>query len=91
MAEISQAIIVGLETSMSQLTSAVSSIASSVSNLMLGKADKADLDAKANSASPTFTGGMKIAGLPTSAAGLVAGQLWVDTAAGNVIKVVQEG
>ena len=88
MPEISQAIIVGLETSMSQLTSAVSSLASTISGLILGKADKSELTTKANVSRPSFTGGMSIKDLPTSAEGLVAGQLWVDTGTGNTIKVV---
>ena len=79
MAEISQAIIGALQGATAELTSAVSSLASSISSIMLSKADKS---------SPAFTGGMKIGDLPTAAAGLTSGSLWVDTANGNVIKVV---
>jgi hypothetical protein len=34
----------------------------------------------------TFAGRINAAGLPTSNVGLAAGELWVDTAAGNVVK-----
>ena len=34
------------------------------------------------------SGGVNFLGLPTSTAGLVTGDLWIDTAAGNVLKVV---
>lgn len=88
MAEISQTIISSIQESASQLTAAISSAVSSIAGLMLSKADRAELTTKANVSSPSFTGGMSIKDLPTSAEGLVAGQLWVDTGNGNIIKVV---
>jgi hypothetical protein len=41
------------------------------------------------SINPDFASGiLKIFNLPTSSAGLVSGQVWVDTGAGNVLKIV---
>ena len=88
MAEISQAIIGALQTAMAELTSAVSSVNSTLSSVLNYKADQSAVDLKAPIDKPAFTGGMKIANLPTSASGLPSGSLWVDEANGNVIKVV---
>lgn len=52
-----------------------------------GDADGTDivLDSKQNDSDITYVWFKE---LPTSATGLVSGQVWVDTAAGNVLKIV---
>ncbi len=37
---------------------------------------------------PSASSGVRLAGIPTSAAGLSAGDIWCDTGAGNVLKMV---